>query len=186
MDKFYRKRYKILGGPGCGKTTRVMRTLGNYFKQGLLPSQVLMIGFAKATVETLKERAMKELNFSSKQTESIITIHKYCRDKLGQQYDVFNSAAKTSFLKKLKTDPDNWVMLDTEKDKTDQEFAVWDDHTTEKFKLIFQIIGFARHDGIMVSKRYLKKKTLDKILEFHASYENFKFSKIQNFNNLEN
>ena len=179
MDKFYRKRYKILGGPGCGKTTRVMRTLGNYFKQGLLPSQVLMIGFAKATVETLKERAMKELNFSSKQAESIKTIHKYCRDKLGQQYDVFNSAAKTSFLKKLKTDPDNWVMLDTEKDKTDQEFAVWDDHTSEKFRLIFQIVGHARHDAIMVSKRYLKKKALDKILEFHASYENFKFSKIQ-------
>ena len=80
MDKFYRKRYKILGGPGCGKTTRVMKTLGSYFKQGLLPSQVLMIGFAKATVETLKERAMKELNFSSKQTESIKTLDKLIED----------------------------------------------------------------------------------------------------------
>ena len=24
LDRFYRKRYKILGGPGCGKTTKIL------------------------------------------------------------------------------------------------------------------------------------------------------------------
>ena len=52
MDPFYRKRYKIVGGPGCGKTTEVINILGRQFKAGLQPSQMLMIGFAKATVTT--------------------------------------------------------------------------------------------------------------------------------------
>ena len=35
IDKFYRKRYKILGGPGCGKTTEILKMLKNNFEAGL-------------------------------------------------------------------------------------------------------------------------------------------------------
>ena len=37
LDKFYRKRYKILGGPGCGKTTKILEILSNYLKGGVNP-----------------------------------------------------------------------------------------------------------------------------------------------------
>ena len=25
IDRFYKRRYKILGGPGCGKTTEILK-----------------------------------------------------------------------------------------------------------------------------------------------------------------
>ena len=182
MDPFYRKRYKIVGGPGCGKTTEVINILAKEFKAGLQPSQMLMIGFAKATVATLQERAKSKFSwFTDDQVKSIKTIHKYGRDIACQGKDVFNRQAKREFIKKLKTDPDNWVLLDTVKDKQDEEFAVWDEKTDKKIATIFQLIGFARH---------ARKKTLEEILDFHSDHDDFKFSRIQRgeikycFNNL--
>ena len=182
MDPFYRKRYKIVGGPGCGKTTEVINILGRQFKAGLQPSQMLMIGFAKATVTTLQERAKSKFPwFTDDQVKSIKTIHKYGRDIACQGKDVFNQKAKREFIKKLKTDPDNWVLLDTAKDKQDDEAAVWDEKTDKKFAIIFKLIGFARH---------ARNKTLEGILNFHSDHEDFKFSRIQRseikycFNNL--
>ena len=64
IDKFYRKRYKILGGPGCGKTTEILKMLKRNFEAGLHFDQALMIGFAKATVENLKDRAQNDKTLS--------------------------------------------------------------------------------------------------------------------------
>jgi len=171
MDKFYKQRYKILGGPGCGKTTEIMKILGNYFKAGLQPSQVLMIGFARATKDRLQEKFIKDLKFTEKQAESIKTIHKYCFDLLPGK-DVFNSRAKREFKKKLKTDPDNWVMLDTPKDKEDDVFAMWSAEEDKKLHEIFQLIGFARHS---------RKKSIEDILKFHGDHKDYKFAKIQQY-----
>ena len=93
MDRFYKQRFKILGGPGCGKTTKILNLLKDYFNKGLQPKDVLMIGFANATVDNLRLRAQKEMNYSKKQAESIKTIHKYCKDSL-DHYDVFSQKVK--------------------------------------------------------------------------------------------
>jgi superfamily I DNA/RNA helicase len=181
MDQFYRKRYKLIGGPGCGKTTEVVNILAKYFKAGLQPSQILMIGFANATVTTLKERTATKFGFGEKQLNSIQTLHKYGKDIACKEKEVFNLKAKREFIKKLKTDPDNWVLLDTEKDREDEDTATWDEATDKKFGIIFKLIGYARH---------ARKKTLEKILEFHSNHDDFKFSKIHRgeikycFNNL--
>jgi len=181
MDPFYRKRYKIVGGPGCGKTTEVIDILAAQFKAGLQPSQILMVGFANATVATLQERTKAKFNLTDDQIKSITTLHKYGKAIACKGLEVFNSKAKREFVKKLKTDPDNWVLLDTEKDKTDEEGAVWDEKTDKKFATIFKLIGYARHD------RY---KTLEQILQFHSDHEDFNFSKVRRseikycFNNL--
>jgi len=143
----YKKRYKILGGPGCGKTTEILNIINNYFKGGMLPEQLLMIGFAKATVTNLQERCINELKFSEKQAESIKTIHKYCKDKL-PGYDVFSSQAKKEFKNKIKTDPDNWIMLDDPKyTATDNEddMATWTEAEDKKFSTIHTLIGQSRH-----------------------------------------
>ena len=132
LDKFYRKRYKILGGPGCGKTTRILEILSQYIKGGLQVEQALVIGFARATVQTLQKRAVEEGLLTVKQAESITTIHKFCYEKIGRP-DVLNSSAKTSFRKKLQSDPDNWVMLDDEKYNTDdEEPAAWTEKEDKK------------------------------------------------------
>ena len=103
------RTFKVLGGPGCGKTTEILNRLGRKFREGLNPSQVLMIGFAKATVENLRERAIEELKFTESQAESIQTIHKYCLDRLPIK-NVFTSEYKRDFKNKLKQQ--GWVGAD--------------------------------------------------------------------------
>ena len=167
----YKKRYKILGGPGCGKTTEILKIIDNYFKGGMLPDQLLMVGFAKATVTNLQERCMDELNFSKKQAESIKTIHKYCKDKL-PEWDIFSSQAKKEFKNKIKTDPDNWIMLDDPNyiatDNID-DMVSWTEKEDNKFFSIFSLIGQARHQ---------MKKSVEEVLEFSDQTDNFKFSRL--------
>ncbi len=181
LDRFYRQRYKILGGPGCGKTTKILHLLKDYFNKGLQPQDVLMIGFANATVTNLRLRAQKELNFSEKQAESIKTIHKYCKDSL-DHYDVFSQKVKKEFVQKIKTDPDNWVMLDDSVfDRTKEAEAVgWDEVQDKKLGLIFNLIGHARHDALARSLYYNNKKesVIEKILDYSDKHLNFKYTKI--------
>ena len=177
MDKFYQQRFKILGGPGCGKTTKILNLLKDYFNKGLQPKDVLMIGFANATVDNLRLRAQKEMDYSPKQAESIKTIHKYCKDNI-DHYDVFTQKIKKEFKDKIKTDPDNWVMLDDSVfDRTGEAEAVgWSEVEDHKLGLIFSLIGNARHDALARSKYFNKKnKTtesdIEEILNFRC-YQN--------------
>jgi len=149
-DKFYRERVKILGGPGCGKTTRLLEVLKTYFDNGLTPDQVLMVGFANATVDNLREICEKKMNYSSIQTDSIKTIHKYCLNHL-DDYKILSVADKEEFKKKLKTDSDNWIKINTpEYDEEDQQetFATWNGIEDGKVGSILNIVSLARHNEL--------------------------------------
>jgi DNA helicase-2/ATP-dependent DNA helicase PcrA len=147
MDKFYRKRIKIFGGPGCGKTTKLLDILKHQFNGGLDHDQVALVAFARATVVHLKERCKDKLNFSDDQQEAIKTIHSYCRERL-QDWDVFTANHKREFKKKIKIDPENWAKINTNLDDTEdkEEFAVWTEEEDKKLGLIIQLIGLARHN----------------------------------------
>ena len=177
IDRFYRKRYKILGGPGCGKTTEILKMLKKYFEGGLHFDQALMIGFAKATVENLKDRAQNDktlsLFFTEKQAESIKTIHKFCRDHL-PGYEIFNESAKTMFKKQIKTDPDNWPKLaDANYDGSDLIAAGWSEEHDLKFGAIMNLIGLSKHSlgfekAVKVGDNYkIIKDPLKRIYHFY-------------------
>jgi len=190
LDRFYRRRYKILGGPGCGKTTKILEILANYIKGGLQLDQVLLIGFAKATVQELQNRVIKKGLLTEKQSESITTIHKFCLDKIGKP-DILNSSAKTSFRKKMASDPDNWVMLEDEKyDKEDEEPAQWTEKEDKRMAIYYDIINKAQH-SIGFDKRKKYKNDLEKVLDFFRESENDKYKNVHTaqlsyfFSNLE-
>ena len=150
-DPFYKERVKILGGPGCGKTTRLLKVLKTFLDNGLAPEQALMVGFANATVDNLRERCEKEFNYSSIQTDSIKTIHKYCLDHL-DEYKILTVSDKKEFKKKLKTDADNWIKINTpEYDEEDQQetFATWNGIEDGKVGLILNIVSLARHNRLV-------------------------------------
>jgi len=190
IDKFYRKRYKILGGPGCGKTTEILKMLKRNFEAGLHFDQALMIGFAKATVENLKDRAQNDkklsLFFTEKQADSIKTIHKFCKDHL-HGYEIFNETAKSLFKKQIKTEPDNWPKLsDTNYDGTDPVAAGWIEEHDLKFGAIMNLIGFSKHSlgfekAVKVGKNYkIKKDPLQRIYHFYdedPSYQSARFKR---------
>ena len=190
LDRFYRRRYKILGGPGCGKTTKILEILANYIKGGLQLDQVLLIGFAKSTVQELQNRVIKKGLLTEKQSESITTIHKFCLDKIGKP-DILNSSAKTSFRKKMASDPDNWVMLEDEKyDKEDEEPAQWTEKEDKRMAIYYDIINKAQH-SIGFDKRKKYKNDLEKVLDFFRESENDKYKNVHTaqlsyfFSNLE-
>ena len=163
------RTFKVLGGPGCGKTTEILNRLGRKFREGLNPSQVLMIGFAKATVENLRERAIEELKFTESQAESIQTIHKYCLDRLPIK-NVFTSEYKRDFKNKLKIDESNWQFIDGELSVDAEDCVGWNDIEDKKLGVIFKLIGLARHSMCHEIKD---------ILNYYNESENYEFSKLK-------
>ena len=191
MDKFYRQRIKIIGGPGCGKTTKLLEVLKNQFNGGLKHDQVAMVAFARATVFHLRDRCKNELNFSEDEQESIKTIHSYCREKL-DDWDVFTASHKREFKKKIKIDPENWVKINTNLDDTEdkEEFAVWTEEEDKKLGLILQLIGLARHNmsgdikGLIKYYNLNQSHGFDKIREDEVIHYYHLYTKFKDQNNL--
>ena len=147
--------YKILGGPGCGKTTEILNILGQKFREKLHPNQVLMIGFAKATVKNLREKCMDELKFSEEQADTIKTIHKYCLDHLTNR-SVFTKEFKRDFKSKLKIDPSNWRFIDGDFSISEEDCVGWSEVEDKKLGTIFKLIGYARHKLISDTQEIIK------------------------------
>lgn len=189
IDRFYKKRYKILGGPGCGKTTEILKMLKRNFEAGMHFDQVLMIGFAKATVENLQERAVKDKTLSlfltEKQAESIKTIHKFCKDHLNN-FQIFNESAKETFKSLIKTDPDNWPKILTDYDQRDDIAVGWTEEHDKKFGAIMNLIGLAKHSlgfekAYKVNGKYvIEKDPLQRIFHFYdedSSYSRVRYKR---------
>ena len=182
---------KIIGGPGCGKTTELLTILKNEFKNGLKHDEVAMVAFARATVFHLQKRAKDELNYSESQQESIKTIHAYCMDKL-KGYEVFASNHKREFKKKIKIDPQNWGKIDTHFDDIEDkdEFAVWTEREDKKLGLILQLIGLARHnmsediEGLINYYNINQSHNFDKIREDEVRDINYLYTKFKKQHNL--
>ena len=142
------------------------------FEAGMHFDQVLMIGFAKATVENLQDRAIYDntlsLFLTEKQAESIKTIHKFCKDHLNQ-FEIFNESAKKTFKGLIKTDPDNWPKIaDTNYDGTDEVAVGWSEEHDKKFGAIMNLIGLAKHSlgfekAIKVTGQYKIEKDEEQV-----------------------
>jgi len=182
LDRFYRRRYKILGGPGCGKTTKILEILADYIKGGINLDQVLLIGFAKATALELQARVVEKGLLTEKQAESIKTVHKFCLDHIGK-HDILNSSVKKDFKKKMSSDPDTWVMLDDEKyDRDDDVPAGWTEREDKKLARYYDIINKAHHNYGSMYGAYCRNKKfkddLEKIISYFKESENDQFKNV--------
>ncbi len=95
----------ILGGPGAGKTTRLLEILDGEFAKGINPSEVAFVSFTKKAVETAKERAAEKFDIYKKDLIYFRTIHSIGFRELGlSRNDVFNidSLKKLSKLLNIK------------------------------------------------------------------------------------
>lgn len=65
----------ILGGPGCGKTTRLLDIMERCLSDGIPSERIAFISFTRAAVGEAKERAMTQFNLPARALPFFRTLH---------------------------------------------------------------------------------------------------------------
>jgi len=68
----------ILGGPGAGKTQRMMEILQDELESGVSEDEIAFVSYTKAAVEEAKRRAARQLGLSTRRFRHCKTIHALC------------------------------------------------------------------------------------------------------------
>ena len=68
----------IIGPPGTGKTTTLVKTVARFLKEGIQPSEIAFVGFTRAACEHGKSRVATDLGVSPTQLRWFKTIHAIC------------------------------------------------------------------------------------------------------------
>jgi DNA helicase II / ATP-dependent DNA helicase PcrA len=77
----------VLGGPGCGKTTRLLEIVEEHLAAGVPPQDIAFVTFTRAAATEAAERAAKKFNLDSAALPWFRTIHSLCYARLGIQRD---------------------------------------------------------------------------------------------------
>ena len=57
------RKVLVLGGPGAGKTTRLLRVMEEAMDAGTHPSRIAFVSFTTAAADVAKGRAMEKFGF---------------------------------------------------------------------------------------------------------------------------
>lgn len=77
------KQTLVLGGPGSGKTTRLLTIMEECLARGVAPAEIAFVTFSKAAAEEARQRAMERFSLASKALPYFRTIHSLCFHELG-------------------------------------------------------------------------------------------------------
>ena len=88
------RRLLLLGPPGTGKTTRLLREMDQRLKQGTPPNRIAFVSFTRAAIKDAKDRACAEFNFTYDDLPLMRTLHALAFYLLGlRRSDVFGREA---------------------------------------------------------------------------------------------
>ncbi len=83
------KQRLILGGPGCGKTTRLMEIVEDEINRGVDPQEIAFVSFTNAAANQAKERAAERFDVDVKEGFPWFrTIHSMCYRAMEYQHDM--------------------------------------------------------------------------------------------------
>lgn len=68
----------ILGPPGCGKTTTLLRLLDEEMTGGVHPANIAYLSFTRKAVNEAKQRAVEQFNFEEGDLRYFRTLHAMC------------------------------------------------------------------------------------------------------------
>lgn len=78
----------VLGGPGCGKTTRLLNIVAEELERGVSPGQIAFVSFTKAAADEAAQRAALKFNLDAKRDMPYFrTIHSLAYNQLRVQRD---------------------------------------------------------------------------------------------------
>ncbi len=73
----------ILGGPGAGKTTKLLNIMETAMDDGLSPSSIAFVSFTKAAVQEAKDRAIRRFGLGERDLPYFRTVHSLAFRELG-------------------------------------------------------------------------------------------------------
>lgn len=82
-------RTLILGGPGTGKTTRLLNIMEESLEKGILPERIAFVTFTNAAANEARDRACKRFGLAPKELPNFRTLHSLAFRELSlQRHDV--------------------------------------------------------------------------------------------------
>lgn len=76
-------RTLILGGPGAGKTTKLLSLMETAMASGTPPGRIAFVSFTKAAVQVAKDRAVRQFGIDEKELPYFRTLHSLSFRELG-------------------------------------------------------------------------------------------------------
>lgn len=70
-------RELILGGPGCGKTTRLLSLVEHHLKNGIQPNEIAFVAFTRKAASEAKQRACSLFNLEEEDLPFFRTLHSF-------------------------------------------------------------------------------------------------------------
>ena len=67
----------VLGGPGAGKTHRLMKVVRDALARGVKPDRVALVSFTNAATDEARDRACEEFGLTRKDLPHFRTIHSH-------------------------------------------------------------------------------------------------------------
>ncbi len=162
---------KIWGPPGTGKTTRLLKILKEKLDYGYSKDKICLVGYARATAATLKERCKNELNFNEEELETIRTLHALCKNALPKPHPQLITKSDKDFLNKILNWPKSeWITKQEYKEQIrkedDEEEGDQGDEDkkllTKKLELISRgLNNFSHGDSWLSVKHYFQEEQED-------------------------
>lgn len=75
----------LLGGPGAGKTERLLAVMQSALERGIPPNQIAYCAFTNVASDEARQRAMKKFGFNEDDLPYCRTLHSLCFRELGLQ-----------------------------------------------------------------------------------------------------
>lgn len=96
----------ILGGPGCGKTTHLLKLVSDHLKSGIRPNEIAYVAFTRKAAAESRQRAQQQFGFDEKELPYFKTLHSFAFKELGlsseklmtsEHYDELGEILKLEF-----------------------------------------------------------------------------------------
>ncbi len=68
----------ILGGPGAGKTNRLLTLMEEHLEAGVPPERIGFVSFTRKAAEEARERAKKKFGLTGDDLPFVRTLHSLC------------------------------------------------------------------------------------------------------------